>query len=122
MKIHLNVGRFHVNGNNRAHDNDGSSRGMALDSRTSFMKCYKNLYDKICSYENLELAFRKAGRHKALKPYVIEFEKNFNEKLTLLKNGNLSGESFVQSLKGWFGYSMWANIYDYRKKLISLTF
>ena len=49
------------------------------------MKTYNNLWEELCSYENLELAFRKARKHKTLKPYVIEFEKNLNENLLQLR-------------------------------------
>jgi len=38
------------------------------------MKSHKNLYPLLCSYENLELAFRKARKRKTAKDYVIEFE------------------------------------------------
>ena len=43
------------------------------------MKTYKNIYQKICSYENLNLAFRKARKGKTSKEYVKEFEKTFAE-------------------------------------------
>ncbi|HEC66252.1 MAG TPA: hypothetical protein ENI23_13255 [bacterium] len=49
------------------------------------MKTYKNLYQKLCSEENLALAFRKARKRKSTKPYVIEFEKNLEGNLQLLK-------------------------------------
>ncbi len=49
------------------------------------MKTYKNLYQKLCSEENLALAFRKARKRKSLKPYVIEFEKNLEENLQSLR-------------------------------------
>ena len=49
------------------------------------MKTYKNLYSSLCSYENLELAFRKARKRKSLKPYVIEFEANLEGNLNQLK-------------------------------------
>ena len=49
------------------------------------MQTYNNLYQKICSYENLELAFKKAKKNKSSKLYVIEFEKNLEENLMLLK-------------------------------------
>ncbi len=35
--------------------------------------------------KNLELAFRKARKHKTLKPYVIEFEKNLKDNLLALR-------------------------------------
>ncbi|MBN2051903.1 group II intron reverse transcriptase domain-containing protein [Candidatus Woesearchaeota archaeon] len=42
-------------------------------------------YERLCSYQNLELAWRKARKHKTLKPYVIEFEKNLKNNLSLLR-------------------------------------
>lgn len=48
------------------------------------MKAYGNLYPPLCSYENLELAFRKARKRKTTKPYVIEFESNLKENLNQL--------------------------------------
>src|SRR3989344_3442451 len=44
-----------------------------------------DLYSELCSYENLELAFKKARKGKTLKPYVIEFEANLNENLKQLR-------------------------------------
>jgi len=44
-----------------------------------------NLYSGLCSYENLELAFRKARKGKTLKSYVTEFEGNLNENLKQLQ-------------------------------------
>ena len=40
------------------------------------MKTYKNLYPKICSFENLLSAAHKAAQGKRFRPYVLEF---FNE-------------------------------------------
>ncbi|MFH1917197.1 MAG: reverse transcriptase domain-containing protein [Nanoarchaeota archaeon] len=42
-------------------------------------------YERLCSIENLELAFKKARRHKTLKPYVISFEENLKENLERLR-------------------------------------
>ena len=44
-----------------------------------------DLYAQLCSYENLELAFRKARKGKTLKLYVIEFEKNLDVNLIQLQ-------------------------------------
>lgn len=44
-----------------------------------------NLYDKVYSYDNLELAFKKARKGKTLKPYVIEFEKQLKQNLLNLR-------------------------------------
>src|SRR3989344_7117037 len=49
------------------------------------MQTYNNLYQDLCSYENLELAFKKARKHKTLKPYIVEFEKNLQENLQTLR-------------------------------------
>ena len=54
------------------------------------MKTYKNLYQEICSEENLALAFKKARKRKSKKPYVIEFENNLNENLKILRDELLS--------------------------------
>jgi len=43
------------------------------------------LYSKICSYENLELAFSKARQGKTLKPYIIEFEQHLKGNLQILQ-------------------------------------
>jgi len=49
------------------------------------MKTYKNLYPKLCSYKNLDLAFRKASKGKNKMPYVIEFKKDLRKNLMALK-------------------------------------
>ena len=49
------------------------------------MKTYKNLYPKLCSEENLALAFKKARKRKSKKPYVIEFENDLDNNLELLR-------------------------------------
>ncbi|MDD3175720.1 MAG: reverse transcriptase domain-containing protein [Candidatus Nanoarchaeia archaeon] len=45
----------------------------------------ENLYDKMCSYANLEHAFKKARKGKTLKDYVIMFEENLTENLLKLQ-------------------------------------
>lgn len=49
------------------------------------MKTYKNLFNKLCSLENLRLAFKKARKGKTKKWYVKEFESNLDDELTKLK-------------------------------------
>jgi retron-type reverse transcriptase len=49
------------------------------------VKSYKNLYSKLCSYRNLELAFVKARKGKGNLSYVREFEKNLADNLMQLK-------------------------------------
>lgn len=55
------------------------------------MHSYKNLFSNLCSYENLESAFKKARKHKTLKSYVIEFERNLNDNLLLLQKELMAG-------------------------------
>ncbi len=49
------------------------------------MKTYKNLFTRLCSLENLRLAFSKAKKGKSKKWYVKEFETNLDNELTKLK-------------------------------------
>ena len=45
-----------------------------------------DLYDTLCSYGNLFLAYKKARKHKTTKDYVIEFERNLENNLLLLRS------------------------------------
>lgn len=63
---------------------------------------YKNFY----YYKML----RKSNKRK--------FEMNFNDKLSLLKEGILTKENILESLQGWFGYAKWANTHRLRKAII----
>ncbi len=58
------------------------------------MKTYKKLYEKLCSWKNLEEAYTKARKHKSHNRAVLEFEKNKNENLnkimTKLRDKNYS--------------------------------
>ena len=47
---------------------------------------YDKLWNGLCSYENLELAYRKARKHKTTKDYVINFEKDLQNNLLLLRS------------------------------------
>ncbi len=49
------------------------------------MKTYNNLYDSICTLENLEEAYEKAKKGKSGKLYVIQFKINLEEELKKLK-------------------------------------
>lgn len=49
------------------------------------MKTYTDLYPKLCSYENLESAWRKCRKGKTLKNYVIDFESDLENNLKNLK-------------------------------------
>ena len=54
------------------------------------MKTYKNLYQKICSRENLMLAYEKARKGKSKKDSVIGFEKDLHNNLEKLRQELLS--------------------------------
>lgn len=58
-----------------------------------------NVYEELCSYENLETAFNKARRGKTLKKYVIEFEEKLKENLLQLRNELLMQTYNPQPLK-----------------------
>lgn len=59
----------------------------------------ENVYEELCSYENLETAFNRARRGKTLKPYVIEFEQKLKENLLELRNELLLQTYRPQPLK-----------------------
>lgn len=45
-----------------------------------------DLWMKLCSYENLELAYQKARKHKTTRDYVLEFEKDLKNNLLTLRS------------------------------------
>lgn len=63
------------------------------------MKTYRNLFDKICSCENLLLAFYKARKNKSKKSYVIEFARNLEENLLKLHGELVNGTYHPLPLK-----------------------
>ncbi len=58
-----------------------------------------NIYEELCSYENLESAFNKARKGRTLKPYVVEFEKKLKENLIQLRSELLMQTYNPQPLK-----------------------
>jgi len=52
----------------------------------SIMKTNNNLFEKICSFENLHLAFRKAVRGKRFRKEMLEFKYNLEENLLCLRD------------------------------------
>ena len=58
---------------------------MTLETKTLSIMQHINLYEQICSYENLECAYRKARKRKTQKSYIIKFEKDLKENLNMLK-------------------------------------
>ena len=44
------------------------------------------LWNRLCSYNNLYLAYKNARKHKTTRDYVISFEKNLKDNLLLLRS------------------------------------
>ena len=78
--------RLNVNGNNHGNNRNGRAFEIALVSKTFYMKTCKNLYQEIVSEENPHSAFKKARKRKTTKDYVINFEKDLENKLLLLRS------------------------------------
>lgn len=56
------------------------------------MKTHKNIFQEICTWENIYLAFLKAQKKKSKRPDVIAFKENLINNLTLLQHELISGE------------------------------
>src|SRR3989344_3409971 len=83
-RFNANSDRANLNCNWDPQDSD-AELGITHYSRAFFiMKTYKKLYEKICSIENLELAFKKARKGKAKMPYVKAFGNNLEEEIQKL--------------------------------------
>ena len=67
-----------ANGNNNLNNNSRfvSNIPSIIKAIFSGVTLCDNLYDSICSYKNLLLAYKKAKKKKSLKPYVMEFNKS----------------------------------------------
>lgn len=63
------------------------------------MKTYRKLYEKLCSIENLTLAYQKARKGKSKKSSVIEFEKDLQNNLLNLQNELLNFSYSPHKLK-----------------------
>ena len=63
------------------------------------MKTYKNLYQKVCSFDNLISAFRKARKGKSKKNYVINFELKLQKNLKCLQEDLINKTYFPSNLK-----------------------
>jgi retron-type reverse transcriptase len=59
------------------------------------------MYEKLCSYENLFLAFKKARKSKTQKPYVIKFERELNNNLLRLREELISQTYKPKPLKNF---------------------
>ena len=81
-----------LNYNNRRNVNVGNRfdnrRGMTLScfrASVDKMKTHRNLFQNLCSYDNLLLAFQNARKGKAKKQYVVDFEQNLENNLYALQ-------------------------------------
>ena len=64
----------------------GHSNWTMTKSLSGFlMKRYNDLYDKVCSLENLQKAFRKARKGKSQKQYVKDFENILEQNILQLQ-------------------------------------
>src|SRR3989338_7780813 len=63
------------------------------------MKTYRNLFDQLCSLENLERAYKKARKGKTQKQYVLEFEQNLQNNLEKLHRELVSKTYHPQLLR-----------------------
>ena len=81
-----NDNRLHVNANNFDNNDNWYSFEIALVDQDINMKTYNKLYEKIISFDNLLLAWKKARKGKTKKDYVIEFEKNLEWNLLDLED------------------------------------
>ena len=75
------------NANDRNVNNHNALRGIAHYNAETFLlkDHYRDLWKELCSIQNLELAYKKARKHKTLRPCVLKFEENLTENLDLLK-------------------------------------
>jgi len=93
------------------------------------MKTYNNLYERLCSCENLRLAFAKARKRKTLKPYVQDFEANLEENLKGIQI-ELQTQTYKPAplttfivrdpktrLEGWIAYAKFASTFRLRKRV-----
>lgn len=49
------------------------------------MKSYRNLWNELCLYKNLLLAFERASKGRTKKSYVLEFQKNLKQNILELR-------------------------------------
>ncbi len=63
------------------------------------MKTYKNIYRKVCKFDNLMLAFRRARKGKSKRDYVIRFESELQKNLKCLQNDLINKTYFPSDLK-----------------------
>ena len=75
-------------------------------------KTYNNLYEKICSFENIHLAYLKARKNKRYKKEVLEFSANLESNLVLIQN-ILINKIYIPSKYRYF------KVYEPKERLIA---
>lgn len=75
-------------------------------------KSYNNLYEKICSFENIHLAYIKARKNKRYKKEVLIFSANLESNLILIQN-ILKNKIYKPSKYRYF------EVYEPKKRLIA---
>ncbi|HLC46537.1 MAG TPA: reverse transcriptase/maturase family protein [Candidatus Nanoarchaeia archaeon] len=80
--------RSRLNARNNLGNDNSRSVGIAHHETENFilMSSLRDLWQELCSYDNLFLAYTKARKHKTRKDYIIEFEKNLKDNLLLLRS------------------------------------
>jgi len=91
----LEDNRSNVNGRNDV-DNDNGRLVEYSGLLLGF-----NMYEQLCSYENLLLAFKKARKGKTRKDYVIKFEKDLENNLNKLREELISQKYQPKPLKSF---------------------
>lgn len=86
--------RSRLNGNNNLDNDNGRLVGIAQ----SPVRNYK-MYERLCSHENLLLAFNRARKGKNKKHYVIKFRKDLDGNLLRLREELISMIYKPRSLK-----------------------
>ena len=77
------------------------------------MQCtFSAMYDQLCSWENLLLAYRKASKGKRGKPYVAAFEH-------VLEDNLLKLQQELRSFSYYPGYFLNFHIHEPKRRLIS---
>lgn len=107
-KFANSVARFNANSDrtnfncNRNPTNTNASLGITYGSKATYnMKTYNDIYERICSLENLALAFKKARKGKTKEFYVVEFEKDLDNNLLLLQKTLIEESYKPKPLKGF---------------------
>ena len=80
--------RSRLNARNNLGNDNSRSVGIAHHETENFilMSSLRDLWQELCSYDNLFLAYTKARKHKTRKDYIIEFEKDLKDNLLLLRS------------------------------------